>query len=239
MREHWEKNAPDWAAWATTPDFDSYWQYSPSFFELVPRPGTRTLEVGCGEGRVSRDLKVRGHHVVGVDASPTLIRMAQQTDASIPCIRCDATALPFADETFDVVVFYNSLMDFDEMPACVAEGSRVLIPRGTFCACVTHPFQDAGKFVERSAEAPFIVEGSYLQDRRPINEVMERDGLRMHFKGWAYPIETYSRAMERAGLAIEAIREPPTPPEIVAKNPPSARWSRIPVFLMWRAIKSA
>src|SRR5690348_12261869 len=112
-REHWEREANQWAAWARRPGFDSYWTYASSFFELVPAPGMRTLEVGCGEGRVSRDLAARGHQVVAVDASPTLLKMAVAESTSIQFARCDAAALPFTDESFDLIVFYNSLMDFD------------------------------------------------------------------------------------------------------------------------------
>jgi len=238
MREHWEREAINWAAWATRPDFASYWSYSPTFFELLPPPGKRTLEVACGEGRVSRDLKARGHLVVAVDASPTLMRMARDTDASIAFARCDAAALPFEDGTFDLVVFYNALMDFDDMPASIDEGARVLTPGGVVCASITHPMQNAGNFTEPAAEAPFIIEGSYLGDRRPIDAPLERDGLHMHFKGWAYPLESYSRALERNGLQIQAIREPAAPEATVVKNPPGARWRRIPLFLMWRAVKT-
>src|SRR5207237_4128820 len=121
-REHWEKQASNWAAWARTPDFDAYWKYSPAFFELVPPPRGRTLEVGCGEGRVTRDLAKRGHRVVGVDATADLIRLARDADAANTYLRCDAAALPFADGSFDLAVFYNSLMDVDDMEAALQIG---------------------------------------------------------------------------------------------------------------------
>src|SRR5437868_13703106 len=165
-REHWEQQAAQWAAWARKPDFDSYWSYAPTFFELVPPPDDgRTLEVGCGEGRVSRDLKSRGHRVVAVDTSPTLIRMAHAADPSMQFARCDAAALPFVDDSFDMAVYYNSLMDFDDMEGSIAEAGRVLRPGGVLCASITHPLQDAGNFASRSADAPFVIEGSYLGER--------------------------------------------------------------------------
>lgn len=230
-RQHWEKIAGEWSTWARRPGFDSYWQYSDAFFELVPPPGHQTLEVGCGEGRVARDLAARGHRVVGVDASPTLIRMAQEADAGGSYVRCDASALPFAEASFDVAVFYNSLMDFDDMEAGVREAARVLTPAGILCASVTHPMQEAGRFASQDPDAPFVIQDDYLEYPRPFEAAVEDGGVKMHFRGWAYPVEAYSRALERAGFAIQAIREPRV-------ENGDARWRRIPLFLMWRAAKT-
>ena len=233
-RDHWEKHAGEWAAWARSPDFDSYWSYSSHFFELVPGPGARTIEVGCGEGRVSRDLAARGHRVVGVDASPTLIRMAHLAGEKIDYVQCDAGALPFRDSSFDLAVFYNSLMDLDDMEEGVREAARVLTPGGRMCACVTHPIADAGKFESREPDARFVIEGEYLGGRRWLQLPVERGGLTMNLSGWAYPLESYFGALERAGFAVEALREPAG-----GEADDRGRWHRIPMFLMWRAVKTA
>src|SRR5437899_8205968 len=164
-REHWEKQASNWAAWARTPDFDAYWKYSPAFFELVPPPRGRTLEVGCGEGRVTRDLAKRGHRVVGVDATADLIRLARDADAANTYLRCDAAALPFADGSFDLAVFYNSLMDVDDMEAALPQATRVLGPHGALCACVPHPLADPGRFGCGGRPATFLVQANDLGPR--------------------------------------------------------------------------
>jgi len=229
-REHWEKQASSWAAWARTPNFDAYWDYSPAFFDLLPAPGRRTLEVGCGEGRVARDLVKRGHRVTACDSTFELLKLAADADEASGYLRCDAAALPFRDESFDLAVFYNSLMDIDDMEASVREAARVLTPGGRMCACVTHPIPDAGKFESSEDDARFVISGTYLGDRRWIEIPMERDGLRMEFAGWAYPLEGYFRVLEDAGFAIEAVREPP--------GKQGGRWTRIPLFLMWRAVKT-
>jgi SAM-dependent methyltransferase len=230
-REHWEREASNWAAWARTPDFDAYWKYSPHFFDLLPSPGVRTLEVGCGEGRVTRDLVKRGHRVVAVDASPTLLRLAHDADSGGAYLLSDAAALPFVDESFDLAVFYNSLMDIDDMEGAVREAARVLRPGGALCACVTHPTADAGRFESQDANAPFIISDTYLGNRRWFAGEAERDGLRMSFVGWAYSLEGYFGPLERAGFVIQAVREP--------RVEGGGRWRRIPNFLMWRAVKAA
>ena len=145
-----------------TPGHDAYWSYRDAFFPLLPAAGRRTLEVGCGEGRVARDLTARGHRVVGLDASPALLRHAAAADAGGHYVRADASALPFGDAAFDLVVAYNSLMDVDDMPGSVREAGRVLEPGGHLGFCVTHPFMDAGQFASREADAAFVVSGSYL-----------------------------------------------------------------------------
>jgi SAM-dependent methyltransferase len=77
----YERDAAGFIAWARTPGHDSYWSYAPDFFaEVVPPPGRATREIGCGEGRVCRDLAARGHRVVGLDAAPTLVAAAREAD---------------------------------------------------------------------------------------------------------------------------------------------------------------
>src|SRR5262249_4940676 len=99
--EHWQEEAERWAAWARAPGHDAYWYYRHAFFELVPAPGRATLEVGCGEGRVTRDLVARGHRVTALDVVPQLVELARAEDPESTYIVADAAALPFADGHFD------------------------------------------------------------------------------------------------------------------------------------------
>ncbi len=125
MTDDWEREAANWIAWARTPGHDSYWYYREPFFdEVVPAPGRRTLDVGCGEGRVTRDLTARAHRVVGVDTSPTLLTAAREADPDGEYLLADAAALPFADGEFDLVVLLNMIPFFEEL-------ARVAAPAGT------------------------------------------------------------------------------------------------------------
>src|SRR5207253_327965 len=149
----------------------------------------------------------RGHRVVGVDTSPTLLRHARDSDPEGTYVAGDARSLPFANESFDVAVAYNSLMDIEGLGEAVQEAARILRARGRFCISVTHPIPDAGQFSGREPDAPFVIAGSYL-GRRRFEGTFERDGLTMTFRGRPYPMEAYARALEEAGFVIERLREP-------------------------------
>jgi ubiquinone/menaquinone biosynthesis C-methylase UbiE len=232
----WAEEAENWIAWARTGD-DGYTGYNASFFELLPPPVGRTIELGCGEGRVSRDLRTIGHDVVAIDAVPRLVEAAAEADPAGEYVVADAAALPFPDELFDLAVAYNSLMDMDDMDGAVREASRVLRPGSRFCVCVTHFVNDAGRFEPDSTEGVFYVDA--YRGRRRYDEVWERDGVAMRFVGWCYPLEGYTRALEDAGFLIEAIREPTPSAERLSTKPRAARRLRIPNFLMLRALKPA
>jgi SAM-dependent methyltransferase len=238
-RRDWEEQAENWMWWARAPEHDSYVDYAEAFLdELVPAAGDRTLDLGCGEGRVARDLAGRGHRVVGIDASPTLLAFARDADSAGRYLIADAAALPFPDGTFELVVAYNTLMDFDDLHGAVREAARVLVPGGRLCACVVHPVAEAGAFEDRSADARFVLEHDYLRPRH-YRETFTRSGLTMTFSSSAYPLEGYAKALEAAGLLIERIREPAVRDEAVAADPAEARWSRVPAFLFLRAVKPA
>jgi SAM-dependent methyltransferase len=238
MRQGWEAEAANWAAFARTPGYDGVHERTnlPAFLTLMPEPGAGTLDLGCGEGRLSRLLAGRGHRVVGVDAAPTMVRYAATHAQAAPAVGGDAAALPFRDETFDLVVAYMCLHDIDAMPDAVAEAARVLRPGGHLCVAIPHPVNSAGGFESRDGDAPFVIARSYL-DPAPNEWVSDRGEVRLTFHSEHRPIETYSLAIERASLLIEAIREIRGPDEDVKNDPALRRWQRIPLFLHLRAVK--
>ncbi|MGD0244953.1 MAG: class I SAM-dependent methyltransferase [Streptosporangiaceae bacterium] len=239
MRDGWEAEAEKWAAFARTPGGDhSHEEINlPALRALLPARGQRTLDLGCGEGRLGRFLRSIGHRVAGIDAAPTMVRLAVGHPDGTPAVLGDAAALPFRDAAFDLVVAYMCLHDMDRMPAAVAEVARVLEPGGRLCAAIPHPVNSAGDFQGRGPDAPFLIEGSYL-DAACADWTLDRGGITMTFHSEHRPLEAYSRALEDAGLLIEAIREPRAADALVATAPRQRRWQRIPMFLHLRAVKS-
>ena len=229
MRRGWEAEARNWAEFTRTPGHDmAHEQINlPALLRLLPEPAGLTLDLGCGEGRTGRVMRSRGYRVAGVDAAPTMVRLATGHESPEPAVLADAAALPFRDEAFGLVVAYMSLHDMDRMPEAVAEAARVLDHSGRLVMAIPHPVNSAGSFQTRDADAPFTIAGSYL-DPGPADWVTDRGEVRLTFHSEHRPLESYSRALESAGLLIEAIREP---------GAPDGRWQRIPLSLQLRAVK--
>src|SRR3954452_15647484 len=180
MREAWEAEAENWVAWARKPGHDSYWQFHRDVFrKLLPPPAGRALDVGCGEGRLPRDMKSWGYEVAGVDGSATMIRYAAEADPQGDYRVADAASLPFDGDSFQLVTAFMSLQDIDDLPEAVREIGPVLAVGGYMCARVTHPFQTAGAFESREPDAPFVGAGSYFEEQRTDGKPSVRDGLSM------------------------------------------------------------
>jgi SAM-dependent methyltransferase len=238
MRQGWEAEARSWSRLARTPGVDhSHTEVNwPAFLCLLPGPGRRTLDMGCGEGRVARLLRALGHRVAGIDASASMVRFAVGHQDPVPAVQADAARLPFGNQEFDLVVAYMTLHDIDGMVDAVAEAARVLEPSGRLCLAIPHPINSAGEFAARDAAAPFVISGSYL-DEHPAPWVFDRAGIRMTFHSEHRPLESYAKALEAAGLLTEAIREV-RPAESVGQRPSAeGRWRRIPLSLQLRAVK--
>lgn len=253
LRDAWENQAPNWIAWARRPGHDSYWRFHRDVFlrSLPPAPRS-VLDVGCGEGRLPRDLKARGYQVVGLDGSSTLIASATDADPGGTYLVGDASRLPFGDAAFELVVAFMSLQDIDDPDAAVGEMNRVLIPGGRLRAAIVHPMNSAGGFEDvgtigstsgvdaarqpakrnvRIDDAPFVIRDSYL-DARIYDDPVERDGLTMDFTSLHRPLQAVAASLLKAGFLIDHLVEVTD-----TSAPLGSRWQRIPLFLHVGGVK--
>src|SRR5688572_33231587 len=114
MRAAWDAQAENWIAWARSPEHDHFfWRFGlPALLELLPAPGRRTLDLACGEGRVSRALAERGHDVIGLEGSPALAAAARAAAPGIAVLVRGAAAAPRADGAADLVRCAMALLHF-------------------------------------------------------------------------------------------------------------------------------
>lgn len=102
---------------------------------VVPRRNALdALDVGCGTGFLSFELAARGHRVTGIDFSLAMLaearRKASGRGAAIRFEEADAEQLPFAADSFDLVMSRHLLWTLPHPETAIDEWIRVLRPRG-------------------------------------------------------------------------------------------------------------
>jgi ubiquinone/menaquinone biosynthesis C-methylase UbiE len=101
--------------------------------------GRDVLEVACGAGQGLGALAHRARRVVGGDYTPRLLAMARRHYGSrMPLAQLDAQAMPFRDDSFDVVVLFEALYYLPNAAAFVCEARRVLRTGGCVVACTVN-----------------------------------------------------------------------------------------------------
>jgi trans-aconitate methyltransferase len=172
---------------------------SPVVELLAPRPGERILDLGCGDGALTKRLVELGCEVVAVDSSAPQVEGARTLglDAHV----MSAEALPFVEE-FDAV-FSNAVLhwikDADPMIAGVY---RSLKPGGRFVA-------ECGGY------------GCVQKIRTALVQALDRRGTDGEAREpWYFPTPgDYATRLERAGFRVDSIalipRPTPLPGDII------------------------
>jgi SAM-dependent methyltransferase len=118
------------AAWAETWESPGGW--GPPLYEYVLDrtkigSGTRLLDCGCGAGRFARLAVDRGASVAGIDASEALIEIAAERAPEGDFRVGDIEALPWEDDSFDVVTGFSAFQFADDKVRALTEASRVAL----------------------------------------------------------------------------------------------------------------
>jgi ubiquinone/menaquinone biosynthesis C-methylase UbiE len=92
---------------------------------------TKVLDVGCGTGIATRQLKEYGFEVVGVDKDTQMIEKAKSKNDGITYFVAPADNLPFEDAQYDIITTFTSLHWFDDDQSMI-ELKRVLKESGLF-----------------------------------------------------------------------------------------------------------
>ncbi len=173
--------------------------------------GKVTLEVGSGAGQCSRWLRQQGAQAYGVDLSERQLEHGRRLDVgtglAVPSACATATALPFLDDTFDLVFSsFGALQFVADGEAMLAEVTRVLRPGGTFAFSITHPIR--WSMPDDPGPDGLIVSSSYW-DRTPYVE--EDDDGRARYVEHHRTLGDWVQLLAAAGLRITALHEPQWP----------------------------
>lgn len=194
-----------------------------------PLENTNVLDLGCGEGYCSRELKRRGAaQVYGIDLSEGMISAAQQQDQIDELgikyeARCATDLSHIPDASFDRVlaVFLFNYVTVEQMHQCMKEVFRVLRPGGKFIFSIPHP---SFPFM-REPEYPFyfnVGDAGYFShcDRQFPGRIWKRDGSWLDVQLVHKPLETYFDSLGAAGFAtMPIVRELRVTPEHIQLDP--------------------
>lgn len=217
----WEDVAEEWAKFVRDGSDVLYSDNAAEFMRFLPAPGRLTVDVGCGEGRFDRLLSQAGHKVIGIDGSPSLIRLAAEADPRGDYRVADAGALPLDSGTADLVVSFMALQDIRDVRAALFEARRVLIQGTSLCFAIIHPIASAGAFESAAPDARFMVD-AYFPEQPRKQTLLGQEVTQYH-----RPLSAYFDALCEAGFTVARLAEIATE---------RRRAGKIPMFLHVHAL---
>ncbi|MCC5637275.1 class I SAM-dependent methyltransferase [Nostoc sp. CHAB 5844] len=199
----------------------------PFILELCePVHELRVLDLGCGEGYCSRELRRRGAAKVhGIDLSQGMIEAArsQELEEGLGItyeVGCATDLKQFGNEEIDLIVavFLFNYLTISQTQECMKEVARILQPGGQFIFSIPHPSFP----YMREAAYPFYFEvenKGYFSKRDQLfpGRIWKRDGSWLNVQLIHKTLEDYFSAMKIAGFnTMPTLQELRVTPEHIA-----------------------
>jgi SAM-dependent methyltransferase len=253
----WEVNSAWWQESFTEgadPEYSE--QIVPLLVELLSDAAPATvLDIGCGEGQLSRVAaglpSVR--RVTGVDpTSSQLVEAANRGQpeaagedgqgrrtagpAGVHYARATATALPFPDKTFDAAFACLVFEHIEGTVDAIAEVGRVLRPGATFVLFMNHPLLQvpgSGWVDDDILGEQYWRIGPYLDENHSVEEVDKNVWIPFVHR----PLSVYVNALVAAGLYLTKMIEPAPPAGFLEKAEEYRQAAAFPRLLVLRSEK--
>lgn len=158
------------------------------FYEVlstVELNGRKLLDIGCGDGTDLINFQNKGAVVSGIDPSEAFIQLAKAKDSKLEVILGRGEELPFADQTFDVVVSKYALQTSPAVPKIIEEAARVLKPGGYFIYLSKHPLR---QFLEKIETLKTTGKVNYYEQEVVDSYIYERT---IHLREPSHTITEY------------------------------------------------
>jgi SAM-dependent methyltransferase len=255
---YWDQNADAWtklsrAGYNTSRDLLN----TPAFLDLLGPavPAQTGLDIGCGDGHLTRILAQRGLKMTGIDIAPTFVRHARDHESISPLgidyVLGNAQQLPFADASFDLVTGMMSFMDMPRPDLAIAESFRALKPGGVLQFAITHPCFQTAKWAwvtDDDGRRTAVICGDYFApppDRLDVwifgsaPREAKRDLPKFRIPRFDFTLSWWTNTILDAGFTLERMIEPVPDDELIAAYPDFYTNRIVAFFLHIRCRKPA
>jgi SAM-dependent methyltransferase len=171
----------------------------------VTRRFPRALDLGCHGGELAAVLRGRGgiETLVQCDLSPAMARRAQ-TNGNVTLV-ADEEALPFAPESFDLVISNLSLHWVNDLPGCLLQIRQCLKPDGLFLAAMLGG-DTLAELRQALIEAELAESGGVSPRVSPFADLRDAGGL-LQRAGFALPVVDGDRLTARYADLLGLMRD--------------------------------
>ncbi|NNN20131.1 MAG: class I SAM-dependent methyltransferase [Acidimicrobiaceae bacterium] len=236
--ELWENNAKWWQIGFTNgadPEYQE--QIIPMLADNIDGSHS-VLDIGTGEGQLSRVASATPgvDHVVGIDPTWEQISEARARAPRISYLKAEASAVPFADGSFDTVIACLVFEHIADLDGAIGEVARVLKPGGRFLFFLNHPLlqtPNSGWIDDHIIGEQYWRIGKYLEEERSVEEV-EKD---VYIPFIHRPLSKYLNTLASNSLLLTRMEEPSPPQGFLDKAPQYYDASFIPRLLFLRLTK--
>jgi SAM-dependent methyltransferase len=132
--------------------------------ELRLRPGIRTLDLGAGTGKFTRQLTDRGADLTAIEPIPAMLQRLHADLPGVAACRASAEAQPFRSSVFDVAVAAQAWHWFDGR-AVLTELERTLVPGGRL-GLIWNEYDTSERWVEDYYAIRYSRAGPGVPDHR-------------------------------------------------------------------------
>ncbi len=207
----WERHAGWWHREFTGGvDVEYAEQILPLIDASLPSSG-RVLDLGSGDGQVTRLATARAGLAVGVDAVRAQVERAAALGGG-SFVQARLSELPLRSASCRAVVACLVLEHVSDLDAAFAEAARVLEPDGRLVAVINHPILQtpgSGWIDDQVVDPPeqYWRIGPYLPEATTVEEVDDGVDLTFHHR----PLHRYVNGASACGLLLEHLEEPAPP----------------------------
>lgn len=203
QKKYYNKTAPDYDRWHTEPASARIvdgWNFANLQKFIGSKKIQRSLDLGCGTGRMAHSLLSISGEVYALDYSEEVIKITQKKYPTLKLSCGQVVNLPYPDNFFDLVIINGSLHHFFAVEQTLGEAQRVLKPAGFF-ALLGEP---NSQFLK--ATNPFFYLWAISRVIAKIKNLLAKNNAGLELiepEAESYLPAVLKKKIERAGFQVE------------------------------------